>query len=74
MAHLKYLMKKDLGINTSSLSDMVKGYIKQKLVIKTRKQQILLGGDQLEFSLTKEGVEFLYKLKETLNKKLKNTI
>jgi len=65
-------MKKDLGINTSSLNDAVKGYIKQKLVVKTRKQQIFLGGDQLEFSLTKKGVEFLYKLKETLNKKLNN--
>ncbi len=65
-------MKRDLGINISSLNDAVKGYIKQKLVVQTRKQQILLGGDQLEFSLTKEGVEFLHKLKETLTKKLKN--
>ena len=65
-------MKKDLGIGYSTLRPAIEGYVKQKKVAKTRKAQIFLGGDQLEFSLTKEGVEFLYKLKETLNKKLKN--
>jgi len=64
--------ERELGIMYDTLYKAVEQYVKESKVVKTRKAEIILGGTKLEYSLTEEGVAFLFRLKETLNKKLKN--
>jgi hypothetical protein len=49
-------------------------WIEEKKIKKVRKDKIYLGGTKDEYSITQEGIDFLFRLKEVLNKKLKSKI
>lgn len=67
-------IKKEVGMIYSSLYNLLESWIKEKKIIKVRKDRIYFGGKKDEYSITQEGIDLLLRLKEVLNKKLKSKI
>jgi predicted transcriptional regulator len=67
-------LKKELGMAYSTLHNLLEKWIEEKKIKKVRKDKIYLGGTKDEYSITQEGIDFLFRLKEVLNKKLKSKI
>ena len=61
-------IKEYLNVNYRTVHRMVGDYITQGIIIRIRKEPLLLGGDRYEYELTERGITFLKELRSLLDK------